>query len=371
MRPATHIMKIAIVMLLIMTIVPWSVAENKGKSAGPIELIHADILRNRTRDGKAVKELIGSVHLIQDDLQVTCDKAIHFQEEGRLIFEGNVVFWDTVRTLNARHVIYYEASRHANATGDVVIVQDTMRIECQKAIYYDEKGEAFFDGGVLLTDLASGSTVNGQKGAYLEKDGLAKVLGNPVFTEKDTTDSVRMEIYGEQIEYRTDDRLAIARDSVLVLRSDLRATSDLLEYNREDGWAILTGSPKITRGQEIMQGDKISLFFQEGNINQVLVNDNAFTEIPADTLDSGRINWMRGETMDLMLADGQLYQAVITGQAEALYYPVEEGKQQGVNRVSGDQITLWTKEGEVTRIKVSGGTEGTYYPERMAHRANR
>jgi lipopolysaccharide export system protein LptA len=180
-----------------------------------------------------------------------------------------------------------------------------------------------------------------------------------------------MEIYGEQIEYRTDNRLAIARDSVLVLRNDLRATSDLLEYDREEGWAVLTGSPKIIRGQEIMQGDKISLFFQGGNINQVLVNDHAYTEIPADTLGGDRMNWMRGETMNLTLVDGQLHQAVITGQAEALYYPLEEGKQQGANRVSGDKITLWTRDGEVKRIKVSGGTEGTYYPERMAHRASR
>ncbi len=370
MRSAAQIIRIAVVAILATTIVPWCVAEDITKPPGPIELIHADILRNRTRNGKAIKELIGSVHLMQDSLHVTCDKAFHFQQEGRLIFEGNVVFWDTVRTLNARHVVYNEITKRVNATGDVVIVQDTMEIQCQKAMYFDEDGEAFFDGGVLLTDLGSGSTIAGRKGTYLEQDGFAKVMGDPVFTERDTTNSVRMKIFGEQIEYRTEDGLAIARDSVLVLREDLKATSDLLEYNRDEGWAVLTGSPKIISNRETMQGDTISLFFRDGNIDRVLVNDHALAVISADTLDSGRMNWMRGETIDLSLEDGQLNQAVITGQAEALYYPLENGEPRGANRVSGDQITLWTSDGEISRIKVSGGTQGTYYPERMAARAN-
>jgi lipopolysaccharide export system protein LptA len=360
------------------TAILWSVLLVVGVGFGqeaeeepkPIELIHADVLRNRTLHGQAIQELIGEVHIIQDGLNVTCDKAIHFQEEGRLIFEGNVVFWDSIRTLNAKQVVYYQRTRRATATGEVVIIQDTLEIQCQKALYLDNLGDAYFDGGVSVLDQASGSTITGGRGTYSDSMGMAKVVDDPVFTERDTTDSVMMEIFGERIEYFTEKHLAVARDSVLVLRGDLNATGDLLEYDRDEGWAVLSGSPRIYRANESVRGDTVWLYFREGDIERVFVNRNAYASIPADTLGTERMNWMCGKTIDMTIENGELSKTVVTGQAEALYYPVEEGERRGANRVSGDTITLWINGGEVTRIQVQGGTQGTYYPERMVHRAD-
>jgi lipopolysaccharide assembly outer membrane protein LptD (OstA) len=337
----------------------------------PVRLVHADELSNRTENGKAVQELYGAVHLQQGALQVTCDKAINYQDEKRLIFEGNVVFWDTVRTLTANQVVYYQETRRLTASGNVDIVQDTLEIRCQKALYLDNQEEAYFEGGVFLLDQASGSTVEGKRGVYSEPLGFSKVTGNPVFTERDTTDSVTMRIFGRDIEYHTADHLAVARDSVRVIRNDLEATGDLLEYNREEGWAVLSGTPEIRRNQEVILGDKISMFFEGGDINDVRVVGNAQATMPADSLNPDRVNWMRGKFMDLTVENGQLTQTLLRGQAQALYYPIEDGKPQGANRVSGDMLRIWIDNGEVSRIKVIGGTQGTYYPERMASRASR
>ena len=344
--------------------------EVKEKPPSPIQLIHANDLRNRTENGKAIQELTGSVHLRQDVLQVTCDKAINFQDEGRLIFEGNVVFWDTIRTLTALQVVYYQNTRRVTASKDVVITQDTLIIRCQKVLYLDNQEEAYFDGGVTLVDQASGSTIEGRRGNYSELEGLSKITGDPVFTERDTTDSIRMQIFGDQIEYYTTNHLAVSRDSVLVIRGDLEATGDLLEYNREEGWAVLSGSPRIYRKDEEIQGNKITMQFHDGDMDRLLVNGNASAIIPADTLGTDRKNWMRGQSMDMIVKNGQLTQTIVTGQAQALYFPVEDGERKGANKVSGDSITLWFTDGEVTRIKVTGGTQGTYYPEKIAHRAN-
>ena len=344
-------------------------AQEKQEAAKPIRLIHADALKNTIQNGQAVQELNGAVHLVQDSLHVWCDKATHFQEEGRLIFEGNVLFQDTIRTLRAFQVIYYEKLHRVTASKDVDILQDTLEIRCQKALYMDETGDAYFNGQVKLFDQRSHSTIEGDRGTYNDSTGFAKVMDNPVFTERDTTDSIRMQIFGQQIEYRTADRLAIARDSVRVLRGEVTATSQLLEYNRDEGWAVLSGTPKILRSSEVVEGDTISLFFAQGNIEKVLVKNNAYATVSSDSTHPDRMNWMRGRTMDLMMDKGELSQTVITGQAQALYYPIENGKRQGANRVSGDKITLWFQEGDISRIKVSGGTQGTYFPERLASRA--
>jgi lipopolysaccharide export system protein LptA len=347
-----------------------SVFGEKASTPIPIHLIHADELSNRTENGKAVQELNGEVHLQQGALQVTCDHAINYQDEKRLIFEGNVVFWDTVRTLTARQVVYYQDTRRLTASGNVDIVQDTLEIRCQKALYLDNQEEAYFSGGVYLLDQASGSIIEGERGYYSELLGFSKISGNPVFTEKDTTDSVTMRIYGEDIEYYTGDHLAVARDSVLVIRKDLEATGDLLEYNREEEWAVLSGTPKIQRKQDVIVGDKISMFFAGRELNDVQVDGDAQATMPADSSNPDRVNWMRGRFMDLTVENGQLTQTILRGQAQALYYPIEDGKPQGANRVSGDSLMIWINNGQVNRIKVIGGTQGTYYPERMAARAN-
>jgi lipopolysaccharide assembly outer membrane protein LptD (OstA) len=358
-----------LIIWMIAGLLHYGMAQEKQEVVKPIRLIHADILKNITQNGQAVQELNGAVHLVQDSLHVWCDKAIHFQEEGRLIFEGNVLFKDTIRTLWAHQVIYYEKTHRVTASKDVDILQDTLEILCQKALYLDDTGEAYFNGEVKLSDQRSHSTIEGDRGTYNDSLGYAKVMDNPVFTERDTTDSIRMQIFGQQIEYRTTDHLAIARDSVRVIRGEVIATSQLLEYNRDAGWAVLSGTPKIHRSNEIVEGDTISLFFAEGNIEKVLVKNHAYATMAPDTTHTDRMNWMRGRTMDLMMDKGELSQAFITGQAQALYYPIENGEQRGANRVSGDKIILWFQEGDISRIKVSGGTQGTYYPERMASRA--
>ena len=351
-----------------------AVGEATSKTLIPIHLIHADNLINRMQNGQTVQELTGAVHIRQDVLQVTCDKATHYQEEGRLIFEGDVAYWDTLRTLKAEQVVFYQRTRRLTATGNVIITQDTLEIRCQKALYLDNQEEAYFEGGVTLTDQASGSTVEGERGAYSEPMGFSKVTGHPVFTERDTTDSIRMQIFGQDIEYHTADHLAVARDSVVVIRGDLEATGDLLEYNREEGWAVLSGSPKVHKNREEIQGDTISMYFAGGDLNRVEVEGSAHATMPSDTLYSDslrqdRMNWMRGQNMDLTVDNGQLTQAVVKGQARALYYPIEEGERQGANQVSGDSIKIWIEQGEVARIKVIGGTQGMYYPEKMASRA--
>jgi len=346
-----------------------AVGEQTSKPLIPIQLIHADNLINRIQNGQTVQELTGAVHIRQDVLQVTCDRATHYQEEGRLIFEGNVAYWDTVRTLKAVQVVFYQRTRRLTATGNVIITQDTLEIRCQKALYLDNQEEAYFEGGVTLVDQASGSTVEGERGAYSEPMGFSKVTGHPVFTERDTSDSIRMQIFGQAIEYHTADHLAVARDSVVVIRGDLEATGDLLEYNREDGWAVLSGSPKVYKNREEIQGDKISMYFAGGDLNRVEVEGSAQANMPSDSLYQDRMNWMRGQNMDLTVDNGQLTQALVRGQAQALYYPIEEGERQGANQVSGDSITIWIENGEVARIKVVGGTQGTYYPEKMASRA--
>jgi lipopolysaccharide export system protein LptA len=360
---------VTVIALGLIFLATWGNAEETQGKAKPIHLIHADVLKNITQNGQAVQELIGAVHIVQDSLHVTCDKATHFQEEGRLIFEGHVVFQDTFRTLKAQQVVYYQKTRQVTATNEVDIVQDTLQIGCQKALYMDETGDAYFEGGVKLLDKRSLSTIEGERGSYSEPNRFARVLGNPVFTERDTTDSVRMQIFGQEIEYRTASRVAVARDSVLVVRGDVKATSQLLEYNREEGWAVFSGNPRIHRGNEIVEGDTISLIFREGDIHQVLVKNQAYATVPTDTLRTDRMNWMRGKNMDLRMENGQLSQAVVSGQAQALYYPIENGKSEGANRVSGDMITLWVKNGAVSRIKVNGGTQGTYYPEKLVSRA--
>jgi lipopolysaccharide assembly outer membrane protein LptD (OstA) len=361
--------KVKFIIWLMVCILPWGIAQEKQEASKPIRLIHADALKNITQNGQAVQELNGSVHLVQDSLNVWCDKATHFQEEGRLIFEGNVLFQDTIRTLRAFQVIYYEKLHRITASKDVDILQDTLEIRCQKALYMDETGDAYFNGQVKLFDQRSHSTIEGDRGTYNDSMGFAKVMDNPVFTERDTTDSIRMQIFGQQIEYRTADHLAVARDSVRVLRGDITATSQLLEYNRDAGWAVLSGEPEIHRENEVIQGDTISLFFVDNNINRVLVNNHAYATMSSDSMQTERMNWMRGRNMDLNMDNGELSQAIIIGQAQALYYPIEEGKRQGANRVSGDKITLWFQKGDIARIKVSGGTQGTYYPERLVSRA--
>ena len=84
-----------------------------------IILDNADSLVGRVLDGEEVRELIGNVRIRQESVRIACNRALQFLERGIVYLEGDVVMQDDSVTIEAPRGVYHRDERRAEALDSV------------------------------------------------------------------------------------------------------------------------------------------------------------------------------------------------------------------------------------------------------------
>lgn len=334
------------------------------RSASPIILERADLMRTEQTEGGVVRYLDGSVKITQDTLAILADHAIYEEFIGRLIFTGNVHFIEPTRQIWADQAMYYEKDGRATAEGNVRIEQDSLIMNCNRVVYSEDRHEASFFGDVFIHSLRENAILTGNHGAYHRETDRAAMTQNPrmvrYFSSSDS-----MVITGNVIEYFFDWRQATVSDHVRIQRGDFDAMGELLHYSDDSSWARLIGDPEIHHKQDQVFADTVDAYFYDQHLRRILLSGNALATSPVDTLHPEPINRICGKSMELLFADDELDSIYVTGNARSTYYVRDPNAEKGANQVSGDRMILHVADGRIRWIFVEGGTEGIYCPERL------
>lgn len=92
--------------------------------------------------------------------------------------------------------------------------------------------------------------------------GNAKFFGNVVAKQGDVT------IYAEELSiyFQPDNRETekiVAHTKVRIVQGERVATAEQAVYFSKEGQIVLTGSPEVHQGQDLIQGDEITFFLNE------------------------------------------------------------------------------------------------------------
>ena len=98
-----------------------------------------------------------------------------------------------------------------------------------------------------------------------------------------------------------------------------------------------------------------------------LVNSSFITSradnIQAGEVDSMRFNQIRGKNMTGYFQDNKLYQILVSGNGQTIYYGKnKQGKNFGVNRADCSDLIIRIKENKVQQISLLKEPDGTLYP---------
>lgn len=113
-------------------------------------------------------------------------------------------------------------------------------------------------------------------------------------------------------------------------------------------------------------GQKMIAEFAEGKIRTVDVIGDAeghywpFDEIGRET---GEQTDTSGDTIKVILVDGEVKKIFVDGNAKGLYRPGEAEGRKGVTETAGDHMTIYVRENGVRRIVVEGHARGSYFTE--------
>lgn len=376
---------------------------------------HADSLVARTIEGETIRELIGHVNMQQENIHITCERAIHNVGKNSAELLGNVVIiQDTLKlttslavydgnkkfatcnrgitlndgstTLTADIGDYKTAERIAHFQRGVLVEDQTSIVTADELTYYRDSSKAIAVNRVVITSKESNAIVTGDSVIHYVKKKISFILLHPTLWQVDTTvlrrdsltgiiDSLRLDtltIVCKRMEaYRDSTAKYITRDSVEIVRRDLAARCHEGVFYSKDSLVILRISPVLWYKDSQLTGDSIAAQLFNGTIQSMHVIGNAFAISRSKPTEKDsvypkdRFDQSKGKNILMKFRDDQIDSVLIRKTAIRVYYVYDDRALNGVGVESGDQIFISFLDGKADIIKTVGGVEGKYYPEKM------
>ncbi len=330
-----------------------------------LELVHADSLRYDRIGDKGVVYFIGNIFFRKGNKKLRCDRAIYYRDREVTVFEGNVVFEDSSRYLSADYVEYHAKPEQEFARGNVLLIVD------QKAIYADEVAYLVYrewaeaKGNVRFEDQENGVRLFSENLTYDRNAELGRAVDRPRLVKLDSLDHPEMTIDSHRMDYDGKNKIAVALDSVVIIREDMTAYADTAKYIDPENRIEILGKPVVYQNHDEMRALQMVLLLEDNQLKQArligkgsMVSKFLVNGQPAKDQIHGAEIWVDVE-------NDTLRHIRIMGQATSVYHVVDEGVIQGVNQVMGDEMELFFDAGKVTRVAIfsePGLSRGKFYP---------
>ena len=363
-----------------------------------IILENADSLVGRVVDGQTARELIGNVRFSQENVRVSCDRALQYIESGEVVLSGHVTVIEDSLTMTSARGVYHRDERRAEAFDEVRLDDGTVQLTAGYGEYQVGPRQALFRRRVVVRDTAS--TIRSDSLRYFRDDKHSVAMGHVVVYNR--TDDVT--ITGHHLEHWTPSQFSrmtedpvlmklerteggrsdtlvvqslimeahrdsvgrlVAVDSVRFVRSDIAGKAGAAIFYTQHDSILLRGNPLLWYRETQVSGDSINIYLVRRKLNLVSVMGSALAISRSDSLFPGRYDQLAGESMRMHFADRALAKLDVRTRARSVYYVYEDSAANGLNTSSGDRVLIAFAEGRVKSISVVGGVEGQYVPENL------
>jgi hypothetical protein len=348
----------------------------------------ADRTSTEFLEGGVVKRYEGNVVARSGDMELRSEEAVYDSriEETRLW--GSTSLKDSVRTIWADTLIYYNRQREAFARGHVHGIERARSFNAGWVRYrrMEHLLEGF--GGVTVKDDSIRSSVTGLSMAFNDstRDGL--IIGMPSVVREDDKGSIITLTSADTVRVLNDKRTARVWNDVTVKKDSMIAHSASAFYEDTPEIITLFGLPVIRyimhgtgdedktpiRIASEVTGDTVYVFLKKRELTGVQVSGNAVASTVA-TDSTGGIYYrsvLESRRMRLDMEGNQVTQVTAVGVANSYYMhaPTRNEKKMFANVARGDTIRFIFKDGRISdmRIRGMGGEDavGKYYEYEVA-----
>ncbi len=214
-------------------------------SQDKITLNHADSLIGKVENGEQIREAIGNVSLVHNNVSINCNRVVQYFNQNK-----------------------------AELFGNVKVVKDTVTILAPVGTYYGNEAKVICPTGATLIDPSN--TLKANYGIYFFNQDLANFRGNVRIT-----DNKSYTITSDELDYYRSIDKSFGRGNVTIKTDSSTITSDNLVYERRIGYSVANGNVKIESDSTIVTADKGTYYEREkksigeGNVKIIFLADNA------------------------------------------------------------------------------------------------
>lgn len=196
-----------------------------------------------------------TVKLFDGSATLTADEGYYYFDEDRAEFYNNVKLVDSVNTLTSMRLVYYNDADKAVATDNVKIDDKTSSIYADSLIHFRNEDKTRAYSNIAITNTENNVVLYGNKLFDEGKRKYSQITGSPLLVKVDTSESGRIDtlmIKSLKMESYNDstDRL-VATDSVKIIRGNFYSVSDYSVYFRKQDY-IFTYKQNQESSQPVM-----------------------------------------------------------------------------------------------------------------------
>jgi lipopolysaccharide export system protein LptA len=331
-----------------------SVTRAQGQDA-PVVLDYYDEL-NRVVEGDSLTYfLTGNVRAHRGPVHMRSQRAVVYRKSQVADFQINVHFWDETTELYADHLVYYEITDVAVATGSVQVI-----------------------------DRESGSQLKAENVHYDRRMGLLTAHPRPelVLVPRDTVAAADpFRVWGDVMRFTSDSTRTelVAVRNVLIERTDLTAVGDSLHYHDELGRVALRGTPRIETAETYLTAQWIDILLEEdqrldavvalGDARAIDKRDSVPDAVPPAFGNVSPTSFLEGDSLHVDFEGESVQWIVAEGKARSLHYARESAagpvELWSVNYLLGQRLLLNFRGDTLVQVVASGGHRGIYRSERV------
>ena len=364
--------------------------------------------------------------LVNKKTVLTSDEAIYYGDTRDVMFTKKVSLKDPEYTIQTDTLQYNTQQETVRINSPTRIVDSSRRIILTRNAFFDRKNKkGFLYQRPVIID--SNYTFTSDDMAINDSTGQSEFRGNAVYRGKDSTGGFDLIANNIKTDKKKDILLAtiqplllvkqkrdttfIAADTLYVARlmdlrklkevpqvrevnsvdsaemmkrkqdttlryfeayprvrvfsDSLQGVGDSLFYSLEDSVFRFFKSPVVWAKENQILGDTLYLFLKNKKPERLFVFENALAISRVDS--TPYFNQLKGNRLNALFDDGEMYQMTAKGSAENVYYFQDEKKKFiSVNKSTCDAIVILLKNNEPQKVSFLNKYEGTAYPMRKA-----
>ncbi len=305
--------------------------------------------------------LYDDVRIRDGTLTILGDLGEYFGETNILVMTGNVRCFDEGWEIVCERATYDRQNRIAKFLGNLTL-RDSTTVLYADSIYYHRDTEtvnAF--GNVVLLNEAEDYSISGKHARYNRTEGEVVVDVDPILNFDLRSDEMGV-VQSKHMHFDINRKIGTAVRDVKLVKGQTRATCDSAVIFNEEGRVELYGDPKATNGSSGMVGDRLILWFNENEVERVVIPRNGLlTDAPRKDSPWREDSWIEGDSIVIYLSNEKVDSVSIVGNAKAMYYPIEAEKGKVSNNLAiGDTMFFAFTHDVLRYVRISGKASGTY-----------
>jgi lipopolysaccharide export system protein LptA len=154
-------------------------------------------------------------------------------------------------------------------------------------------------------------------------------------------------------------RIMVAYYGARFFSNEMQGKCDSIYYNMRDSIIYMFGEPVIWSDESQLSAEFMEVHSLDGDIDRIIMKNTAFI---VSEEQEGLYNQIKGKDIVGIIRDGALYRVNVNGNAETLYYPVEDEEIIGINKAASANLVIYLRENKPDRIIFLKDVDSKLYP---------